>query len=73
MARLIQQGLRSAQTRTAVICVSFHLTIRREAVGGVDGIAVHCGIDRAERTANARFVNRAPNSGVMHLSVEQAK
>ncbi len=49
------------------------ITIRRETVGGVDGIALHCGIDRTERTANARFVIRAPNFGVLHLSVEQAK
>ena len=49
------------------------VVISRETVGGEDGITLTCGIDRADRTANARFVIRVPNSGVMHLSVEQAK
>jgi hypothetical protein len=49
------------------------LTIRRESIHGEDGIALFAGIDRAERTANARFVIRAPNFGQLHLSIEQAK
>ena len=49
------------------------IKIRREAVGGEDGITLYCGIDRADRTANARFVIRVSNSSVAHLSVEQAK
>jgi hypothetical protein len=49
------------------------LTIRRETVAGEDGVALYAGIDRDDRTANARFVIRAPNFGQVHLSVEQAK
>ena len=49
------------------------LTIRRETVGGEDGVVLLAGIDRADRTANARFVIRAPNFGQVHLSIEQAK
>jgi hypothetical protein len=49
------------------------IVIRREAITGSDGIVLSCGIDRADRTANARFVIRATNFGVIQLSVEQAK
>jgi len=49
------------------------LTIRRETVAGEDGVTLYAGIEREERTANARFVIRAPNSGHVHLSIEQAK
>ena len=42
-------------------------------MGGEDGVTLLTGIDRADRTANARFVIRAPNFGQVHLSVEQAK
>ena len=46
------------------------ITIRREAIGGAVGLTLSCGIDRAERTANARFVIRAPSFGVLHVGVE---
>ena len=49
------------------------LTVRRESVGGEDGIKLYANIEREERTANARFVVRAPNFGYLHLSIEQAK
>lgn len=49
------------------------ITLRRESVAGEDGIVLHAGIDREERTANARFVIRAQNFGCLNLSVEQAK
>ena len=49
------------------------LTIRRDTIAGEDGITLDAGIDREGRTANARFVIRAPNFGRVHLSVEQAK
>jgi hypothetical protein len=49
------------------------LAIRRESAAGEDGVVLQAGIDRAGRTANARFVIRAPSFGQVHLSVEQAK
>jgi hypothetical protein len=49
------------------------LTIRRETLAGEDGITLYAGIDREGRTANARFVIRAPNFGHVHISIEQAK
>ena len=49
------------------------LTIRRESLSGEDGINLFAGIDREGRTANARFVIRAPNFAHVHLSIEQAK
>ena len=49
------------------------LTIRRESIGGEDGVELSAGIRREERSANARFVVRAPNFGFLHLSIEQAK
>lgn len=49
------------------------MLIRRETVAGEDGISLYAGIDRDNRTANARFVIRAPNFGSVHLSIEQAK
>ena len=35
------------------------LSIRRESVGGEDGLSLLAGIERADRLSNARFVNRA--------------
>jgi hypothetical protein len=49
------------------------VAIRRETVGGEDGITLRADITREDRTANARFVIRAPNFGFVHLNVEQAK
>lgn len=49
------------------------LTVRRVSVSGEDGVQLLAGISREERTANARFVVRAPNFGVLHLSIEQGK
>jgi hypothetical protein len=49
------------------------VTIRREGVGGEDGIALFAGIDRNNRMANARFVIRAKNFGYLHVAVEQAQ
>ncbi len=49
------------------------MTIRRETLAGEDGITIYAGIDREKRMANPRFVIRAPNFGLVHLSVEQAK
>ena len=49
------------------------LTIRRETVAGEDGVTLYAGIEREDRTANARLVIRAPNYGHVHLSIEQAK
>jgi hypothetical protein len=49
------------------------VTIRRESARGEDGITLCADIERVDRTANARFVIRALNFGIVHLSVEQAK
>ena len=49
------------------------LTIRRESVGGEDGVQLFAGIAREDRTANARFVIRVPNFGILQLAIEQAK
>lgn len=49
------------------------IMIRRESIAGADGIVLDAGINRPNQTANARFVIRVPNFGVVHLSVEQAK
>ena len=48
------------------------VTIRRESLGGEDGIRLFCGIDRPNSTSNARFVIRAGFNSV-HLGVEQMK
>jgi hypothetical protein len=49
------------------------IRLRRKTLAGEDGIELIAGIDREDRTANARFVLRVPNFGQVHLSVEQAK
>ncbi len=49
------------------------LTIRRESIGGEDGVTLYAGIERENQTANARFVIRAPDFAHVHLSVEPAK
>ena len=70
-------GTRSASSSATKSCWELDhgrtLSIRRESVGGEDGVTLLTGIDRADRTADAHFVIRAPNFGQVHLSVEQAK
>lgn len=49
------------------------LTIRRESVKGEGGITLFAGFSQDEKTANARFVVRPTNFGILNLTIEQAK